>query len=115
MKRELKIWGQRWLIRQDSSHAVSYLQVKAGYHCSWHVHHTKYNLFVVLEGKFRLKIQEMGETHLITLGPGESFTIKPGQHHQFIGATDAKVIEEMYVEYDEGDIFRDRENLGGKL
>lgn len=113
MTREQKIWGERWLIRQDSNHAVSYLRVREGYRCSWHVHKAKYNLFVVLRGEFQLLIQEMDKVFTIDLNPGESFTIKPGQWHEFRGVTDAEVIEHMYVEYDEGDI--QREIVGGRV
>ena len=115
MTRELKIWGERWLIRKDSTHAVSYLDVKGGYRCSWHSHATKYNLFVVLTGHFQLVIEEMEEKVLIDLSPGESFTIKPGQFHEFRGLKDSQVIEEMYVEYDEADINRAPGKLGGKI
>lgn len=113
MIRELKIWGERWVIRQDSTHAVSYLKVKEGYRCSWHQHSTKYNLFVVLEGRLRLIIEEMGERSVIELQSGESFVIKPGQWHEFQAVKESRVIEEMYVEYDEGDIHR--EKLGSKI
>lgn len=113
MKRELKIWGERWLIRQDSSHAVSFLKVRKGYKCSWHVHQTKYNLFVILKGSLRLVIQEMSEIREVDLEKGEAFTIKPGQFHEFVGVEDCECIEHMYVEYDEGDI--ERKNLGSKI
>ena len=111
--REQKIWGERWLIRKDSAHAVSYLKVRAGFRCSWHTHAQKFNLFVVLRGDFRLIIQEMDKCFTIDLKAGESFTIRPGQWHEFRGVTDCEVIEHMYVEYDEGDITR--EIVGGKI
>lgn len=115
MQRELKIWGERWLVRKDSTHAVSYLEIKRGYRCSWHTHTTKYNLFVVIEGTLQLVIEEMGEKYAVTLTRGESFVIKPGQSHEFQGITDCSVIEEMYVEYEEGDIQRAPGKLGGEL
>jgi len=113
MQREIKIWGERWLIRKDSSHAVSYLKVKRGYRCSWHRHQTKFNLFVVLHGKITIIVKELGERKVITLGPGESFTVRPGQWHEFRGADDAEVIEHMYVEYSEEDI--EREVIGSRI
>jgi len=113
MKREIKIWGERWLIRQDSTHAVSYLRIKKGYRCSWHVHKTKFNLFVVLKGSIKIVVEELSKRREITLRSGESFTIKPGQWHEFQGMKNSKVIEEMYVEYDEGDI--NRTKVGSKI
>lgn len=106
MERELKIWGERWVIRKDSTHAVSYLYIKGNYRCSWHCHRTKFNLFVVITGTLLLEIQELGERREIVLNRGESFTIKPGQWHEFRAVEDCTAIEEMYVEYDEGDIIR---------
>lgn len=113
MKRELKIWGERWLVRKDSTHAVSGLLIKAGYRCSWHVHETKFNIFVVLRGQIRLIISEMGKRVPVVLKAGESFVIKPGQWHEFQGVEDAIVIEEMFVKYDESDITR--EIVGGRV
>ena len=112
MEREIKIWGERWLIRKDSTHAVSYLEIKDGYRCSWHRHQTKYNLFVVLRGQIQLLVEEMGEHTIVNLNAGESFVIKPGQWHEFRGIKGAQVIEEMYVKYCESDI--EREKLGSK-
>ena len=114
MNREAKIWGERWLIRQDSTHAVSCLMLEEGTRCSWHRHDTKYNLFVVLSGQLNLRIEELGEVQDITLFRGEEFTIKPGQWHSFeCHSPDTIVIEEMYVEYNESDI--ERQNQGSRL
>lgn len=114
MDRELKIWGERWILRRDSTHEISYLNVRQSYRCSWHRHQQKYNLFVVLEGIVRIIVEELGEIREITLQEGESFTTKPGQWHEFVGlGVENKMIEEMYVKYDESDI--ERKILGGKV
>jgi quercetin dioxygenase-like cupin family protein len=97
------------LVRQDSTHANSYLKLKAGTRCSWHTHQAKYNLFVVLEGRVGIRT-EHGE---IVLTAGQEFTTKPGEWHEFRVYEDSQMIEEMYVVYDEGDIMR--ETLGGAL
>ena len=113
MKREAKVWGERWLIRQDSTHAVSFLKMKNGYECSWHKHREKYNLFVVLSGKLGIMTEQFDGNSTVVLGQGECFTTKPGEFHKFIVYEDSEVIEEMYVEYNEDDI--QRENTGGKM
>ena len=113
MKREIKIWGERWLIRKDSTHAVSYLKILKGYKCSWHSHQTKFNLFVVVRGSLKLVIEELGSIRSVILQEGESFTIRPGQKHEFVAHEDCECMEEMYVEYDEGDI--NRESVGSKI
>lgn len=114
MRREIKIWGERWLIREDSTHAVSFLSIREGYECSWHRHDAKYNLFVVLSGMLTLRVEELGEIRERNICSGEEFTVKPGQWHKFQCISEnTTAIEEMYVEYDESDIIR--ESKGGKL
>jgi mannose-6-phosphate isomerase-like protein (cupin superfamily) len=109
VQREKKLWGERWLLRIDSTHATSYLILKAMTRCSWHVHAAKYNLFVVLSGKVGIKTED-GET---ILGPGEEFTIAPGVFHEFRVYENSEMIEEMYVAYEESDITR--KDIGGSL
>lgn len=105
MQREQKIWGERWLIRQDSTHAVSFLELLPWMRCSWHTHRTKWNKFVVVKGVVAVRTHE-GE---ITMKRGESCVVAPGVLHEF-RTLDAHstMIEEMFVEYDEGDIQRER-------
>lgn len=109
MIRESKIWGERWCLHQDSTHTTNILKLKADFRCSWHSHKTKWNLFAVISGSVGIKTID-GET---ILGPGESFTVAPGEMHEFRVHEDSVMVEEMYVEYDDDDI--DRENVGGKM
>lgn len=109
MEREQKIWGERWLIRVDSTHAVSYLRVNKGMRCSWHKHQTKWNLFVVLSGQIGIKTEE----GTMVLGPGETAQIRPGVAHEFYADTDSEIIEEMFVTYDDEDI--ERFKPGGRI
>ena len=107
MIREKKVWGERWLVRQDSTHTTNLLILKRNTRCSWHSHKTKWNLFVVIEGLVEIVTID-GET---LLSPGEEFTVSPGEMHEFRVLEDGMMIEEMYVEYDDNDI--DREKPGG--
>jgi len=109
MERTQKVWGERWLIRQDSTHAVSFLKLRADTRCSWHFHVTKHNLFVVLNGKVGIKT-EHGE---VILTEGQEFMVEPMVWHEFRVYEDSEMIEEMYVSYDESDI--ERKELGSKL
>jgi mannose-6-phosphate isomerase-like protein (cupin superfamily) len=114
MMREAKVWGERWLIRKDSTHAVSFLKLKARTRCSWHKHREKYNLFVVLWGKVGIRCEQIdGSVSETILTHGDSFTTKPGQAHEFVAYESSGMIEEMYVEYSEEDI--QRTDQGGKL
>lgn len=124
MKRETKCWGERWLLREDSTHATAFLKLKKGHECSWHYHKTKWNLFVVLWGRIqivtehpelanknvlRMSNDELGRLIGKVLKEGEEMIIPPGVKHKFMVLEDSGVIEEMYVEYDEEDIVRETE------
>lgn len=109
MRRLHKVWGERWLLREDSTHASSFLRLRAGTRCSWHRHRAKFNLFVVLRGSVGIKTDH-GE---IVLGPGQEFTVEPGAWHEFRVYEDSEMIEEMFVTYEEGDI--ERQTEGGAL
>ena len=107
MIRQHKIWGERWIIREDSMHGNYFLKLLRGYRCSWHYHTTKYNLFVVLWGKIIIITQREGEPKRETvLLEGNSFLVEPNQFHEFIVCENSGVIEEMFVEYDREDIIR---------
>jgi mannose-6-phosphate isomerase-like protein (cupin superfamily) len=103
MTRTQKVWGEHWCVRQDSTHAVSYLELLPWKRCSWHTHQQKYNKFVVVKGVVGIKTHE-GE---IVLKRGDSCTVPPGVPHEFrTYDTHSAMIEEMYVVYDESDIER---------
>lgn len=109
MKVTNKIWGQRWLVHQDSTHTTNILHLKEGYCCSWHYHKTKWNLFVVLSGLVGIKT-EIGE---VFLHAGEEMKIAPGAMHEFRVYENGIMIEIMYVEYDDDDI--ERKTIGCSL
>jgi mannose-6-phosphate isomerase-like protein (cupin superfamily) len=113
MERTAHVWGERWLIKKDSTNAVAFLKLIKGYRCSWHYHIQKYNLFVVISGKIGVIVEELGSKREMVLETGQSCTIKPGQLHEFRVYENSQVIEIMYVEYDESDIIR--ENIGGLI
>lgn len=109
MKREKKVWGERWMIREDSTHTTNILKLNSGFRCSWHKHRAKWNLFAVVSGSVGIRTID-GET---VLGPGESFTVGPGEMHEFRVYQSGIMVEEMYVQYDDEDI--DRDNVGGMI
>jgi len=114
MDRQNKVWGERWLLRKDSTHAVSFLKLHPDCRCSWHCHTTKFNLFVILWGKVKITTEELGGVvRDVVLTEGQCFTTRPGQFHSFYSVEASGMLEEMYVEYDEGDI--DRVRLGEAL
>lgn len=102
MERSLKVWGERVLIRQDSTHCVSLLKLRKETRCSWHKHASKSNLFYLISGEVWVKTQD----GVIKMQPGQTVTVHPGRWHEFEVIQDSMMIEEMYVEYDESDILR---------
>jgi len=119
MRIEDKIWGERWMIREDSVHTTNILKLKKGFRCSWHRHKEKYNLFAVITGKVEIIIEafwsEQGEiaTKSFVLCGGESYYVEPGFWHEFRVIEDGIMVEEMYVEYKDEDI--ERAKLGGPI
>jgi len=111
------IWGERRVIRKDSSHELSVLTVLPGTRCSWHRHRCKYNLFVVLSGRVDIVAEvlvpgsDKVERKTYRLIKGESLVVSPGVWHEFRGYEDAEMVEDMYVLYDADDI--EREVVGG--
>ena len=109
MHRTRKVWGERWMLRQDSTHATSYLEIEPWMRCSWHTHREKYNMFIITEGELDI----LTEDGTVVLVRGDTFVVPPGVKHEFrTRELGCKCVEEMYVDYAESDIQRER--IGGK-
>ena len=115
MEIQHKIWGERWDIREDCTHKTTFLKLKKGYKCSWHIHKAKSNLFVVLCGRVGIKTRRKSEHELneTVLTRGMSFVVEPDIWHAFQVYEDSGVIEEAYVKYEESDIIR--YSSGGRI
>ena len=110
MERTIKTWGEKWTIFQNDLNELSVLYLVPKQRCSWHNHQTKFNLFFVVEGELFIKT----EWDIAIVKKGQIFTTKPGEYHEFqTQEKSAIVIEVMYVQYDENDIYR--QTLGGPL
>jgi mannose-6-phosphate isomerase-like protein (cupin superfamily) len=110
MERTHKTWGERICIFKNDLCEVSLLELVPKQRCSWHYHHSKYNLFYVIEGQLFIKT----DWGIAQLDKGQIFTTKPLEKHEFQTASEpCKIIEIMYVQYSEEDIIR--ESLGGPL
>ena len=110
MERTRKTWGEKHNIFENSLCETSVLRLEPWKRCSWHKHQAKYNLFYVLSGKLIIKLTG-GKAEVL---PGQIFTTRPGEWHEFqTNEEPTVIIEVMYVEYDSGDI--ERETLGGDI
>lgn len=110
MERTYKTWGEKWNIFSNDLCEVSILYLKPRQRCSWHRHQTKFNLFFVIKGLIAVKTED-GASEVL---PGQIFTTRPGEMHEFqTRQLDSILIEIMYVRYDPEDI--EREQVGGGL
>ena len=109
-----KVWGVKDEIYRNDLCEVDLLHLLPYSRCSWHHHITKANLFVCVSGTVFIRVEELGVKHDVELREGVSFTVYPGQKHEFYTKHDpATVIEIMSVQYDAEDIVR--ENEGGRM
>ena len=110
MERTRKTWGEKNNIFQNSLCETSVLYLEPWKRCSWHRHQAKFNLFYVLKGILVMKLED-GETEVL---PGQIFTTRPGEWHEFqTRELDTIIIEVMFVNYDENDI--ERQEIGGDI
>lgn len=95
---EDKVWGQVAHLFHADHCAVSYLEVRAFYRCSKHVHHWRANQFSVIRGK--IVVEEFDPTNLelvksVPLLPGQTYTVSSGVPHRF-RVIDTGVVIEVY-------------------
>lgn len=106
----MKTWGERYKLFENDLCEHCYLKLSPFQRCSWHSHRHKVNYFFVLDGELTVKT-EWGS---VKLGPGEDFTVQPGEKHEFQTHEErARIIEIAYIRFDSEDI--QREKLGGPL
>jgi mannose-6-phosphate isomerase-like protein (cupin superfamily) len=109
-------WGERVRLFQDENSLHTILTLKPNKRCSWHKHGHAYNMFYVISGELTIKT-DIGpgvQRNYTTIGPGQSFTVKPGVMHEFQTKGYPTIMYEVaYVKYDTRDIFR--EQVGGDM
>jgi mannose-6-phosphate isomerase-like protein (cupin superfamily) len=104
---EGKAWGETRLIRATPFCEVHAIRFLAGTHCSRHHHRTRWNGFLVTEG--RLRIVRWCETGLVTetlIGPGDWAEVAPGIDHRFDAMTDGAALEIYWPDFGSPDIAR---------
>lgn len=84
-----KDWGWTEALHDSAYHFAARIDVKAGGFCSQHKHLLKWNGFSVVRGRMVIEIWNAG-SHLsdppdtsILLGPGDYYSVPPGQVHRF--------------------------------
>lgn len=105
-------WGERVVTRKTDTTLTTILYLKPNRRCSWHSHKTAYNQFYVISGMLGVVTDMSDETLTTVLTEKQSFTVQPGVFHEFRTYDVPTIVEEIaYVEYDLGDIYRQK--IGG--
>lgn len=95
-----KIWGLTEALLVLPTVELHRIHAKDGYHCSWHRHQHKHNLFYVVTGELVVQVagSEQGlhvwEDHRLL--PGDHMTVPPGVLHRFMTVGSEAVALEVY-------------------
>jgi len=119
---ETKVWGKKRTMFKGNNVQIDILYLKKDTFCSWHYHNTKYNKFVVQNGRIRVEIidQQMPKGYGVELDRDSGYDyviVNPKKEHRFVALEDAVVIEIMYTDKDKT-LYNDdivRSSQGGKI
>lgn len=109
--RQGKVWGDTQLVFAFNSTELHLIRAKAGYRCSRHYHQSKWNRFIVINGRLTIRIFRDGELDETILVPGTVTDVPPGVLHEFEADQDTIAVECYWVPLDPLDI--ERESTGG--
>jgi quercetin dioxygenase-like cupin family protein len=69
---------------------ITELQISPTQQVPWHYHTRIQDTFYVLEGRLRLFLQDPKDA--VPLGPGETYTVRPGRPHLVTNAGDSSAV-----------------------
>ncbi len=106
MKVQGKVWGKTYDLFNKNNVEVHSIVVSQGGYCSKHMHKTKYNKFIVLEGELRITVWHNDMEDVTLVGAGEECTVAPGLNHMFEATEFTSALEIYWVELKADDIIR---------
>jgi|SRR3989344_1850338 len=107
--KEDRPWGSFWMLTQNEPSTVKVIEVKRGQETSLQSHERRCEFWYVLEGEFRLTIDDQVHVGL----PGQEFWAKPGARHRLEGVGERnRLLEVSYGKFDENDIERFEDDYG---
>ena len=106
MKEVKKKWGHEKIIINCKEYCGKLLYIDKGAQCSLHMHPVKKETFYVLRGLVDISID--GKRYIV-VSHDRPKTILPGTYHQFMGITDA-VILEISTHHEDDDCIRKSES-----
>ena len=80
---------------------ISEYQISPSQRVPWHYHNQNEDTFYILEGRIRLSLRDPEEE--LTLGPGETYTVRPPRPHLVTNGGDTSAtffILQRFGEYD---------------
>lgn len=108
-RRVEKPWGHELIWADTELYVGKILHVKAGEQLSVQMHRVKDETLALLAGEIRLWVGPSAEDLAeVTLGPGDSFRVRPGTVHYIRAVTDADVLEASTPHLDDVVRFKDR-------
>jgi len=112
-----KVWGETKPLIQTPTVEIHHISIDPKTRCSEHKHNFKWNAFYVIKGKLEIHVKKNNYdlVDITTVVAGNLTTVKPGEFHWFLNATDEEVeaLEIYYAEPLTEDIVR--KNCGGKI
>jgi len=108
-----KCWGRTMLGFAWNSVEAHPIQAQPGFRCSRHFHASKWNRFIVLQGKLIVRIFRDNEVDETEIGPWQVTDVPPGVEHEFQALEPTLAVEFYWVEIDSHDISRQIE--GGPI
>ena len=110
MERVEKPWGHEIRFIVTDRYAGKLIFIKAGEQLSLQYHVEKDEALLVHEGTLELVLGAGAEQRVETLGPGQSWHIKPPTVHRFRAVTDVTLFEVSTPEMD--DVVRIEDDYG---
>lgn len=105
-----KVWGETRPLFLKNNVEVHSLTIKKGGYCSKHLHHAKYNQFIVLKGKLKVTVWKNYGNDILEdislLEAGHECIVPPGVRHQFEALEETECLEIYWVDLNEADIER---------
>jgi len=115
MRIQGKIWGQTSPLFNRHNVEVHYCKIRKGGYCSIHRHKHKFNQFIVLNGKLKVKIWKDYGTETLEdaciLSDTNECIVPPNDYHQFIALEDCEILEIYWTDLSASDI--ERKSHGG--
>ena len=93
-----KVWGSTEVKIATPMFEMHALTILPKHQCSLHKHNQKWNAFVVVSGRLFIDVlkNDYPLTDTTELGPGETTTVKPGEHHRFRTGDEPCIAYEFY-------------------